>query len=282
MECGCGDIIPEEHFRIVPPGEYLPGCMPFDALWDGVELVLCLTGSAVLSIDGVRYGLEGGTLAAMMPFQGAELSPGEGFTMLGLAFTFDFLTDFPFTLKPCVVERIAAGPLLSLTRPQRKLLAEYHALILRQYRDREHPSRAEVVKALVFAFLAEVGHIYTGQRTASACSHREAIVHDFFGLLHAFHRSCREPAFYAGKLCLTTKYLSRVLKEVTGRAIYAWISDFVVKDAKRLLRTTDLTVEEISERLRFPNASFFGRYFKKNTGMTPLGFRKAFRPGGRG
>lgn len=48
-----------------------------------------------------------------------------------------------------------------------------------------------------------------------------------------------------------------------------------MKDAKRLLQATDLNVSEIADRLGFSNSSFFGRYFKKNAGMTPLAFRQA-------
>ena len=87
------------------------------------------------------------------------------------------------------------------------------------------------------------------------------------------YKQDRSVSFYADKLCLTSKYLSTVIKEVTGRSVLAWINETVIAEAKILLKTSEMTVMQISEELNFPNPSFFGRFFKQYTGVTPLKYR---------
>jgi len=87
------------------------------------------------------------------------------------------------------------------------------------------------------------------------------------------YKTERSPRFYADKLFITTKYLSSILKKVTGRSINSWLEEAIILGAKLLLKSTDLTVLQVSEELSFPNPSYFGRYFKKATGMTPKDYR---------
>ena len=84
----------------------------------------------------------------------------------------------------------------------------------------------------------------------------------------------RKVAFYADKLCITPKYLSEVVKEKTKKTPIEWINDSVIIIAKTFLKSTDLSIIHISEELNFPNPSFFCRYFKKHTGISPLKYRE--------
>lgn len=95
----------------------------------------------------------------------------------------------------------------------------------------------------------------------------------FFRLLVNNFKKHRAVSFYADKLCFTPKYLSSVVKKVTGYTIQEWINELVINHTKNLLKMTDKTVLEISEEMNFSNPSFFGRFFKQYTGLTPLQFR---------
>jgi len=64
------------------------------------------------------------------------------------------------------------------------------------------------------------------------------------------------------------------MKNITGHSLYYWISEFSIKEAKILLKSSDKTITQISEELNFPNSSFFAKFFKKRTGFSPLKFRK--------
>ena len=79
--------------------------------------------------------------------------------------------------------------------------------------------------------------------------------------------------FYADKLCLTPKYLSSVIHEVSGKFAGEWIDDHVVTLAKSLLTSSMKTIQEISYDLNFTTPSSFTKYFKRITGDTPREYR---------
>ncbi|MDR1673524.1 MAG: helix-turn-helix domain-containing protein, partial [Bacteroidales bacterium] len=76
------------------------------------------------------------------------------------------------------------------------------------------------------------------------------------------------------KLCLTSKHLSAVIKKTTGKSAFEWINDYVILEAKSLLRATNMTVQQISEELNFANQSFFGKFFKRAVGVSPKEYRQ--------
>ncbi len=98
----------------------------------------------------------------------------------------------------------------------------------------------------------------------------------FMQLLASNYMDEREVAWYADALSLTPKYLSEVVKTVSGRTVGQWISLMVVMEIKSLLRNTDMSVKQIAQQLNFTTQSFMGRYFKNVTGLSPLDYRKRF------
>lgn len=84
----------------------------------------------------------------------------------------------------------------------------------------------------------------------------------------------RDVGFYASVLCVSPKYLSSSVKTISGRTAREWISDTVIAEMKYQLTNTTLTIKEIAYKLNFSNISFFGKYFKAQTGMSPTFFRR--------
>ena len=78
---------------------------------------------------------------------------------------------------------------------------------------------------------------------------------------------------YADRLCISPKHMSMVVKKVSGRTASDWIDDYVILQAKQMLRSSSLTIQEVSRELNFSNQSFFGKYFKKHVGMSPSEYR---------
>ena len=81
--------------------------------------------------------------------------------------------------------------------------------------------------------------------------------------------------YYADELGVTPKHLSRTVKAQTGYSAASWIERFLILEAKILLKSTNLTVQQISDNLNFPTQSFFGKYFKKNVGVSPKLYRNS-------
>ena len=84
----------------------------------------------------------------------------------------------------------------------------------------------------------------------------------------------RQLKFYADALCITPRYLSRVVKECTGSSAADWIERYVILEARALLKSTTMTIQQISDELNFPSQTFFGKYFKRRVGMSPKEYRR--------
>ena len=98
---------------------------------------------------------------------------------------------------------------------------------------------------------------------------KEQILRDFLTLLEKYYTQERSISFYADRLCLTPKYLSTIVKEVSGKHGMQWIDEYVALEAKALLREGTMSVKQVSDKLNFPSQSMFGRFFKKMTGYSP-------------
>lgn len=103
-------------------------------------------------------------------------------------------------------------------------------------------------------------------------SRKGAICQEFLKLLERHYCDSRKVSFYADKLCLSPKHLSKTVLEGTGKHITEWIDGYVLMEAQTLLRSRKYTIQEVSDKLNFANQSFFGSWFKKATGMNPSTF----------
>ena len=104
---------------------------------------------------------------------------------------------------------------------------------------------------------------------SSKVSRKDDIVARFLQCVHENYRERRDLGFYADQLCLSLKYMSHVVFEQTGRHPSRWIKDYVILDAKTMLRSGRYTVQQVADELNFPNQSFFGKYFKEAVGISP-------------
>ena len=107
-------------------------------------------------------------------------------------------------------------------------------------------------------------------------SRQDEIFKNFIALVHENCISQREVTFYASKLCISTKYLTGICKSVTGEAAKKIIDDFAILEIKVLLQSTGLTIQEIADRLGFPDQSYLGRYFKRHEGMSPKEYQSKY------
>jgi len=104
-------------------------------------------------------------------------------------------------------------------------------------------------------------------------SRKHEIVHGFFTLIFEHYKDAKDVSFYADKLYVSPKYLSALVKRETERSAKDCIDNYVILESRVLLNSS-FTIQEISQQLNFPNQSFFGKYFKKHTGMSPSMYRK--------
>lgn len=142
---------------------------------------------------------------------------------------------------------------------------------------REDLFSAEIMYSLFRALAYRISRVIddrmkTRKETPSLPRHT-AYFNAFIEELSHNYMQERSVGFYADRLHLTPKYLTTLLRTTTGRTATQWIDDYVVLEAKNLLKYSSMDIQEVAYYLHFPNQSFFGKYFKQHTGMTPSAYR---------
>lgn len=86
----------------------------------------------------------------------------------------------------------------------------------------------------------------------------------------------RQIKFYADHLNITTTYLSRTVKEMSGQTVNTYLNNFLYNEICKLLRSSNYNVTEISDMLSFNDAPALTNFFKTRSGMTPMAYRRSF------
>lgn len=145
-----------------------------------------------------------------------------------------------------------------------------HLLLQREY---SHDlSSFLVVKALLKVFLLHL--IRLNQKTFLNQDVNQKRVYEISMLVDQNYHAQRKASFYAGQLGITEKRLNQILKEKLGKTITELIHARLVLEAKRKLASSESTIKEIAYELQFEGHSYFSRFFKKQTGLTPEDFKK--------
>ncbi|GJG37411.1 helix-turn-helix domain-containing protein [Prevotella lacticifex] len=145
----------------------------------------------------------------------------------------------------------------------------------------EQMTRAKVcdtaVSLLFLAMVADASSLnktmYDGNNSRQ--SRGEEIMARFIHLLRQYGTTQRNIPFYAEQLHITPNHLSDVVRQQSGLSVMDWIHRTTTTEAKLLLKHSDMMICELSERLNFPEPTAFNRYFKKQTGVTPLAYRNS-------
>ena len=103
--------------------------------------------------------------------------------------------------------------------------------------------------------------------------HDKEIFNQFLQLLSSQEQKRQRVSFYASQLHITPKYLSLISKKVSGKNPMRWITESTMQDCYSLLKETDMSIKEISNKLGFPNSSFFSQYFREQANVTPMEYR---------
>jgi len=141
-------------------------------------------------------------------------------------------------------------------------------------RDQVHYVRRTVQGLLQACFFQVFSAYETQAKAGSPLSNarQEEIFQRFIKLVEKYYAQEHAIGFYADKLCITPKYLSQLIYKSSG--IYAGdhIDNYVIAEAKVLIKSHKYTIAQVSDMLNFSSQAYFGRYFKKHTGFTPLEF----------
>ena len=175
--------------------------------------------------------------------------------------------------------KFVENPTLALTPEESRSMRGMIAQIERETRGPETHFSFDIVSGLIAATIYKVGdimyHYLAEHPEGQNNSHNRAddYFKQFTHLLGEHFREERSVGFYARQLCITPKYLTTLIKRISGQSVSEWIDNYVILEAKTLLKYSTMSIQEIAYYLNFPNQSFFGSYFKRNTGMSPSQYK---------
>ena len=140
----------------------------------------------------------------------------------------------------------------------------------------ENPFRNEIIHSILSAAILAVCGELKQMLPPSDEKHLRPSTHfqRFIKLLHNSEIKYRPVEHYASELCISPKHLTAICKKYSGKTANDWIREQVLEDIKYYLKSTDLSIKQVCDRVGFSNTSFFGKYVKQHLGMTPVEFRK--------
>ena len=170
-------------------------------------------------------------------------------------------------------------PCMELTHAESQSLRSFISMVEQELKGSETDFSSEIVGGLIAATIYKVGDILTHYLTehpevdSPIHNRAEEYFRQFTELLGEHYKHERSVGFYARQLCITPKYLTTLIKRISGKSVSEWIDNYVILEAKTLLKYSNMSVQEIAYYLNFPNQSFFGSYFKRNAGMSPSQYK---------
>lgn len=170
-------------------------------------------------------------------------------------------------------------PGMELTHAESQSLRSFISMVEQELKGSETDFSSEIIGGLIATTIYKVGDILTHYLTehpevdSPIHNRAEEYFRQFTELLGEHYKHERSVGFYARQLCITPKYLTTLIKRISGKSVSEWIDNYVILEAKTLLKYSNMSVQEIAYYLNFPNQSFFGSYFKRNAGMSPSQYK---------
>lgn len=260
--------------------------LKFPSRIDGFVAAYCRKGHFKCTINLTEYEIHDGMLVINLPNNIIQLQPvnqdNELVELTIIAASPKYMTALSSDLDRIFIDAISMlkNPIMTTTPEEVSIATEYFTLV-----DNVMKIDSEYRNISVSYLLTSVFHLIGGMlkkrldaeadedEKAPSTRHKQ-VFESFIKLVEKYHNKERSVSFYADRLCITPKYLSQIIKKVSGFSAPEIINKYVILEAQHLLRHTDLSVKEIADQLYFPNQSFFYKYFKAHTGCTPNSYRQ--------
>lgn len=247
-------------------------CKPF--LMNYVGLIVCEKGYFCFDVDKKKFTARAGETVFLS--EGNNFSIGELSDDLRVSILFYHIDPIREILGSSIVAMylyttLTPKPCYVWTSGEESDLARYIALLGRHRKSAQNPFDNHECKLLLLALTYRLCSIYSRRiiEEKNVAGHKIDTFIKLIRLIEKYYMQERGVAFYADKLCLSPKYLSALSKSVCGYTVQELVFRAIIRKSIFWLKNTNKSVQEISDDLNFPNASFFGTFFKKQTGLAP-------------
>ena len=251
-------------------------CKPF--LMNYVGLIVCEKGYFCFDVDKKKFTARAGETVFLS--EGNNFSIGELPDDLRVSILFYHIDPIREILGSSIVAMylyttLTPEPCYVWTSGEESDLARYIALLGRHRKSAQNPFDNRECKLLLLALTYRLCSIYSRRiiEEKNVAGHKIDTFIKLIRLIEKYYMQERGVAFYADKLCLSPKYLSALSKSVCGYTVQELVFRAIIRKSIFWLKNTNKSVQEISDDLNFPNASFFGTFFKKQTGLAPSYYR---------
>ncbi len=243
--------------------------------------ILCTKSEAKVIINEKEITLRAGDLLLGTPsLVATPIGSNEDFSCHCIALSLDYAKRILLHMRQVwnlkyIIEK---SPIIHINEEAFACFLQYYDLLLEKAKKQQTDEYQEVISSLLMAFLYEFG-IFMKSITDNITvgySAGENIFHRFMEILTTSMPKERMVMDYAEQLCITPKYLSSICKQQSGHTASELIDAYVLKDIEYQLKYTKKSIKEISNELKFPNISFFGKYVKKHLGCSPKEVRERF------
>lgn len=237
----------------------------------GMVICLCRRYEGSIYIDGKEHKLGESSIAILPEKHLVRFTESiKVETIQFIAVTTDYILNMPSPIDTSIFSYSRYIPVMQVSDSKFDDFQSYFRFLYKESNEKS-TYQDEILRSILYALILEITGEYDAQYNLNTGA--EIKSHDlsdkFFQLLAVYYKENRTVQFYADKLNITSKYLTTAIKKTTGRPVLEWLHEAVLIEAKMLLKTTDLTVQEISDRLNFSSPSAFVQFFKKHTGTTP-------------
>lgn len=238
-------------------------------------------GETSLTSNLQEFRLKKNSLFIFNPKDILQVQSNDRFKAHLIVITPDFLKRINIDTKRMMPLFLQFGslPCMELTHAESQSLRSFISMVEQELKGSETDFSSEIIGGLIAATIYKVGDILTHYLTehpevdSPIHNRAEEYFRQFTELLGEHYKHERSVGFYARQLCITPKYLTTLIKRISGKSVSEWIDNYVILEAKTLLKYSNMSVQEIAYYLNFPNQSFFGSYFKRNAGMSPSQYK---------
>ena len=256
--------------------------------FDGYLAFFCYEGHFDIEVNLRTFQVREGSLFLYTPgniVRVSDISPKEKknvkFLIIAVSNGLMRMTHFDFNKLYDESLRLLENPCVVIGDEARSICKKYLDLTM-EICAMNLPNKRDAVSSLISSIFYLMGALWADKLSEAKQKSEEnrsvrskAILEDFLSLVRDNHNRERGLAFYADKLYLTPKYLSKLVKSASGKSAHEWIDSFVILEAKNMLKYSGMSIKSIVWELNFPNQTTFYRFFKAQTGMTPSEYRKS-------
>lgn len=247
---------------------------------DAFVFVVCSSGQIELTYNQYNLTLPANSMFLYKPGTLIQLNAFEPSRLSIMVFTRKFIDELGIKLDNVplqynIITEHQVSSLSDKTCVQLKSLMSMTADFVGL--DKFNIYQKELVDAsfrtLIYRAMYELNSQYGKSSATFIPAQENSHFDNFMRLLEENYRRHHSIKFYSEKMNLSPKYLSMMIKKVSGKLATEWIDEYVILEAKNLIKYSSMSIQEISYSLNFPNQSFFGKYFKRHTGLSPKAYR---------